>query len=66
MFYLPSDEIDRRFGWKPGRAERLARQRRLPYVLMPDGSVRFDWGEIEPLIVRVQTATDSAGDHRHV
>jgi len=40
-------------GWKPGRAERMARQRRLPHVLLPDGSVRFDWSEIEPLIVRV-------------
>jgi hypothetical protein len=51
--HLSPEELDRRMGWRPGRAERLARQRRLPYVLLPDGSVRFDWAEIEPLIVRV-------------
>lgn len=55
MFILP-DEVDRRVSWKPGRAERMARQRRLPHVLLPDGSVRFDWSEIEPLIVRVPAA----------
>jgi hypothetical protein len=53
MFIFPED-VDRRLGWKPGRAERLARQRRLPHVLLPDGAIRFDWNEIEPLIVRVQ------------
>jgi hypothetical protein len=52
MFLFP-EVLDRRMGWKPGRAERLAWQRRLPYVLLPDGSIRFDWDEIEPLIVRV-------------
>lgn len=52
MFQFP-DDVDRRLGWKPGRAERLARQRRLPHILLPDGSIRFDWSEIEPLIVRV-------------
>ncbi len=51
--FIFGDEVDRRMGWKPGRAERLARQRRLPHVILPDGSIRFDWSEIEPLIVRV-------------
>jgi hypothetical protein len=56
MFLYPED-VDKRFGWKLGRAERLARQRRLPFLLLPDGSIRFEWNEIEPLIVRVQAAT---------
>jgi hypothetical protein len=56
MFIYPED-VDRRLGWKPGRAERLARQRRLPYFLLPDGSIRFDWDEIEPLIVHIQAGT---------
>jgi hypothetical protein len=59
MFIYP-EELDRRMSWKTGRAERLAHQCRLPYVLFPDGSIRFDWYEIEPLIVRVQAAI-SAG-----
>ena len=60
MFIYP-EELDKRLGWKPGRAERLARQRRLPYVLLPDGSIRFEWDEIEPLIVRVHAAATVGG-----
>jgi hypothetical protein len=56
MLIYPED-LDRRLGWKPGRAERLARQRRLPYVLLPDGSIRFDWDEIAQLIVHIQAVT---------
>jgi hypothetical protein len=52
--FVFSEEVDRRLGWKPGRAERLARQRRLPHVILPDGSIRFEWSEIEPLIVHVK------------
>jgi hypothetical protein len=56
MFIFPS-EVDARMGWKPGRAERLARQRRLPHILLPDGEIRFDWRDLEPLIVHVPAAT---------
>ena len=52
MFLYP-DDLDKRLSWKLGKAERLAKQRRLPHLLLPDGSIRFDWSEIEPLIVRV-------------
>jgi hypothetical protein len=60
MFIYPED-LDKRLGWKPGRAVRLARQRRLPYVLLPDGSIRFDWHEIEPLVVRVPAVALATG-----
>jgi hypothetical protein len=61
MFVSPED-VDHRMNWRPGRAERLARQRRLPYILTPDGSIRFDWGELERLIVRVgAVALESEG-----
>jgi hypothetical protein len=50
---LYAEEIDQRLNWPLGRAERLARQRRLPYVLLPDGSKRFDLREIEHLLLRV-------------
>jgi hypothetical protein len=63
MFIYP-EEIDERLGWKPGKAERLARQRRLPYVLLPDGSIRFDWNEIQSLIIHVQAGTsDKESQH---
>jgi hypothetical protein len=64
MFISPED-VDTRLGWKPGRAERLARQRRLPYVLLPDGSIRFDWNQIEPLMVRVQATTAAKDGDSH-
>lgn len=52
MFIYP-EEIDKRFNWPLGRAQRLARRRRLPHVLLPDGSVRFEWEEVEKLVERV-------------
>ena len=50
MALLYGEEIDQRLNWPLGKAEKLARQRRLPYVLLPDGSIRFKWEEIEPLL----------------
>ena len=32
---------------------RLARQRRLPHILLPDRSLRFDWEEIKRLVLHV-------------
>jgi hypothetical protein len=61
MFIFP-EEVDRRMRWKPGRAERLARQRRLPHVLLPDGSIRFDPAEVDSLIVRVPASTVNVGE----
>ncbi|MGQ0634223.1 MAG: hypothetical protein ACT4QC_06420 [Planctomycetaceae bacterium] len=51
--FIVASELDKRLTWPPGKAERLARNRRLPHYLLPDGSIRFVWAEIEPLIVRV-------------
>lgn len=63
--FLFSDDIEKRIGWKPGHAARLARQRRLPHYIMPDGSVRFIWEEIEPLIVRVpESYAATTAEHR--
>lgn len=63
MYVLPED-VDRRLGWRPGKAERLARQRRLPHYVMPDGSIRLIWAEIESRIVRVPESLGPTGvDH---
>ena len=48
--FLYGDEIDKRLTWPLGRAERLARRGKLPHVVLPDGSIRFLWEQIEPLI----------------
>jgi hypothetical protein len=51
--YLTPEQVDARLSWPPGRSERLARQRRLPHVLLPDGRIRFIWEQIERLIVPI-------------
>jgi len=61
MSLLYPEDIDQRLNWPLGRAERLARQRRLPFVLLPDGSIRFRWEEIEELIQDVLTVDTTVG-----
>jgi len=53
MPLLYPEDVDQRLNWPLGRAARLAKQRRLPHVLLPDGSVRFQWDEIERLVLAV-------------
>lgn len=52
---LYSDDIDSRLNWPPGRTSRLARKGKLPHYVLPDGSIRLRWEEIEPLVQHVQT-----------
>ena len=56
MALLYGEEIDQRLNWPLGKAEKLARQRRLPYIMLPDGSIRFKWEEIEALVLKVPAA----------
>ena len=55
-------EIDKRFDWPLGRAERLARRNRLPHVVLPDGAIRFDLAEVIALLQRVLCDTSSQPD----
>ncbi len=55
---LYAEDIDRRLNWPLGRAERFARRKRLPHVVLPDGSIRFDWSEVEPLLRHVDAQHD--------
>jgi hypothetical protein len=69
--YLTPEQVDARLLWPPGRAERLARQRRLPHVLLPDGRIRFIWEQLERHITYVPSViapprsdeTSSEGGH---
>jgi hypothetical protein len=58
------DEIDKRLTWPLGRSERLARRGKLPHVLLPDGSIRFEWVDIEQLIVRMPAHPTEQRQHR--
>lgn len=62
--FLYGEQIDKRITWPLGRAEQLARRGKLPHVVLPDGSIRFLWDSIEPLIRVVEpfvSNADSAG-----
>ena len=50
------EQIDRRLNWPLGTAARLARRKRLPHYVLPDGSLRFRWPEVEPLVRHVPIA----------
>jgi len=52
-------EIDKRLSWPLGRSERLAKRRKLPHVVLPDGSVRFDWHVVEATLRQVPAATST-------
>lgn len=47
---LMPDEVDRLFRYPRGRAARLARAGKIPFIKLPDGAVRFDPAVIARLI----------------
>jgi hypothetical protein len=49
---LKPKEVDILLRYPAGRATRLAKRGLLPYILLPDGSIRFRQGDIEALVAR--------------
>lgn len=49
--YVFGTDIDHRLNWPLGRADRLAHRGRLPHIVLPDGSIRFSWRTIRPLLI---------------
>ena len=47
---LLAEDVDRLLNLPPGRAHRLARTGRLPHLVLPDGSIRFRWGDVRARI----------------
>ena len=60
--FLYGEEVDQRLNWPLGRAERLARRGKLPHLVLPDGSIRFEWSPIEALIRRVPPVPETCGE----
>ena len=56
--FLYGEEIDSRLNWPLGKSERLARRQKIPHVVLPDGSLRFEWDKIEPLLKFMPTVPD--------
>jgi hypothetical protein len=64
MSFLRPEEVDGRLNWPLGRAERLARRGKVPHVVLPDGSIRFEWESIETLLRRVSPNAPASADSR--
>lgn len=62
MLLYPED-VDQRLNWPLGRAERLARRCDLPHFVLPDGSIRFRWEDIEKLLQHVLADGAQEGSH---
>lgn len=56
---LDGISVDRRLNLRAGTAVRLARRRKLPHVVLPDGSIRFEWEAVEAILQRVPVQTDN-------
>ncbi len=57
---MKPSELDRQFGWNTGTARKLAEKGRLPHVLLPDGSIRFEMDQILPLVKRCSPTTEAS------
>jgi hypothetical protein len=51
--FLTGVEIDKLYRWPLGRAERLARRKKLPHSVLPDGAIRFDPVKVAALVKEV-------------
>ena len=47
------EDIDLRLNWPLGTSARLARRKRLPHYLLPDGAIRLRWEEVSALVRHV-------------
>jgi hypothetical protein len=57
---LKPDEVDFLFRYPTGRALRLAKARKMPHIILPDGEIRFEEEQIRRLL-NGQTSKGRAG-----
>ena len=62
MALIRGEEVDQKLGWPIGRADKLARKGKLPHVLLPDESIRFQWDAISALIRHVAMPGAAGGE----
>lgn len=43
-------DVDLIMQWPFGKSSRLARQGRMPHIVLPDGQIRFDPAEVENIL----------------
>jgi len=52
---LKPRKLDLIFRYPPGRSLRLAKRGQLPYIVLPDGEIRFDQKDIEKILSQKKT-----------
>lgn len=50
MVLINDTQVDLMLGFRIGKSKKLAQQGKIPYITLPDGSMRFDKQAIEELI----------------
>jgi hypothetical protein len=55
---LTPHDVDRLFRYPSGRAARLAKAGRIPFIRLPDGEIRFDQIEIDKLLASATRPKD--------
>jgi hypothetical protein len=62
---LHPHEVDRLLRYPRGRAARLARAGRIPFIRLPDGEIRFDQIEIERLLASANITRKGTVENDH-
>lgn len=61
---LKPAEVDLLLRYPAGRSLKLARAGRLPHIVLPDGSIRFDEAKIEAFLTRPAVGGAAEGASR--
>jgi len=56
---ITGGDIDRRLSFRPGTADRKAKQGLLPHVVLPDGTIRYRWADVEQSLTKREVLDDS-------
>ena len=58
---LKPTEVDELLRYAAGRATKLARSGKIPFIRLPDGAIRFDEREIKQLLINPQKEVPNDG-----
>ena len=60
--YLTPEEVDEQLKLRRGKAARLARRGKLPAIILPDGTIRFDSQELDTFLKAKSAEERQGGD----
>jgi len=56
---LKPQEVDLLFRYPAGRSSRLAKAGHIPYIILPDGEIRFNEAEIQQILKSKHSGRDT-------